>query len=77
MTHSDTDTSAQGWAWTQDVGGMGEILRRMQNQLNSIYAAVDEQAEDEGLWLEGTAREAYLQQELRRLHRVIEEGKPP
>ena len=39
---------------------------------------VDEQAEDEGLWsvplVEGTQSivEAYLQQELRRLHAIIE-----
>jgi hypothetical protein len=35
---------------------------------------VDEQAEDEGLWFVAqTAPEAYLQQELRRLHAAIEE----
>jgi len=34
---------------------------------------VNEQAEDEGLWfIARTAPEAYLQQELRRLHAVIE-----
>ncbi len=34
---------------------------------------VDEQAEDEGLWFHAiTAPEAYLQQELRRLHAAIE-----
>jgi len=34
---------------------------------------VDEQAEDEGLWFVAqTAPEAYLQQELRRLHAAIE-----
>lgn len=45
--------------------------------LKAIQRAVDEQAEDEGLWFvpaEGTQfiTEAYLQQELRSLHRVIE-----
>lgn len=36
---------------------------------------VNEQAEDEGLWFEArTAPEAYLQQELRRLHKLIEES---
>lgn len=34
---------------------------------------VDEQAEDEGLWfIAETAAEAYLQQELRRLHAAVE-----
>ncbi len=36
---------------------------------------VDEQAEDEGLWFVArTAPEAYLQQELRRLHAAIEDN---
>ena len=34
---------------------------------------VNQQAEDEGLWFEAqTAPEAYLQQELRRLHAAVE-----
>ncbi len=34
---------------------------------------VNEQAEDDGLWFEAqTASEAYLQQELRRLHAAVE-----
>jgi hypothetical protein len=38
---------------------------------------VDEQAEDEGLWfIARTAPEAYLQQELRRLHAAIEAALP-
>ena len=48
-----------------------------QDLLDDLYALVDEQAEDEGLWstrLDGTLSiaEAYLQQELRRLHALIE-----
>lgn len=40
---------------------------------NVIRALVDRQAEDEGLWFVAqTAAEAYLQQELRRLHAAIE-----
>lgn len=40
-----------------------------------LQALVDEQAKDDGLWFEAlTAPEAYLQQELRRLHKAIEEG---
>ena len=38
-----------------------------------LQIIVDEQAEDEGLWfVAATAPEAYLQQELRRLHEAIE-----
>jgi len=40
-----------------------------------IQKLVDEQAKDEGLWfIARTAPEAYLQQELRRLHKTIETG---
>ncbi len=43
-----------------------------------LRAIVDEQAKDEGLWFVAlTATEAYLQQELRRLHAVIELGVAP
>jgi hypothetical protein len=57
----------------------GIALGRAQ-ALALLYALVDEQAEDEGLWstrLDGTlsAGEAYLQQELRRLHTLIETGR--
>jgi hypothetical protein len=39
----------------------------------AIKAVVDEQAEDDGLWfIAETCAEAYLQQQLRRLHEVIE-----
>jgi hypothetical protein len=39
----------------------------------TVRAIVDEQAEDDGLWfIAETAAEAYLQQELRRLHAAIE-----
>ena len=35
---------------------------------------VNKQAEDEGLWfIAKTAPEAYLQQELRKLHAIVEE----
>ena len=41
---------------------------------SKILSVVSDQAEDEGLWfIARTAPEAYLQQELRRLHQVIEE----
>lgn len=42
-------------------------------RLKKIQARVDEQADDEGLWFRAqTAPEAYLQQALRELHRLIE-----
>ena len=41
--------------------------------LRAARALVDEQANDEGLWfVADTAPEAYLQQELRKLHSIIE-----
>ena len=41
--------------------------------MEKILEVVNEQAEDEGLWLVNpTGSEAYLMQELRRLHAVIE-----
>ena len=54
------------------VAPLLEALRRIK-----VY--VDDQAEDEGLWsvpAEGTQRiaEAYLQQELRALHKTIEDS---
>lgn len=46
------------------------------DRLRKIEALVNEQAEDDGLWfIAETAAEGYLQQELRRLHAVIESGK--
>ena len=42
-----------------------ELIKRM----------VDEQAEDDGIWFDAQyITEAYLQHQLRRLHRVIETG---
>lgn len=42
-------------------------------RLPALQSLVDQQAEDEGLWFVAqTAAEAYLQQELRRLHAAIE-----
>jgi len=43
------------------------------NDLTALFALVDQQAEDTGLWFEAaTAPEAYLQQELRKLHEAVE-----
>jgi len=46
-------------------------------KLKALRQIVDEQAEDESLWFVAeTAPEAYLQQELRRLHDAIERATP-
>lgn len=45
--------------------------------LAELRQLVDEQAEDEGLWfIAESATEAYLQQELRRLHAFVESAIP-
>ena len=42
-------------------------------QLAAIQAVVAAQAEDSGLWfIAQTAAEGYLQQELRKLHKIVE-----
>lgn len=51
--------------------GGGE--EHLEMTLKELQAIVDEQATDEGLWfIAQSASEAYLQQELRRLHVAIE-----
>ena len=53
-----------------------EALQAALAQPSISQQVVDEQAEDEGLWFRAeTAAEAYLQQELRRLHAAVEETK--
>lgn len=43
------------------------------DRLNAAVRLVNQQAEDGGLWFQAaTAGEAYLQQELRKLHAAIE-----
>lgn len=45
----------------------------VQDKLSLIKKMADLQAEDEALWCQAeTAGEAYMQQELRRLHQVID-----
>jgi hypothetical protein len=45
----------------------------IRNEWQALRDLVEKQAEDEGLWFEAeTAPEAYLQQELRRLHAAVE-----
>ena len=49
------------------------MYEALEAQRDAIQQVVDEQAEDEGLWFRAqTAAEAYLQQELRRLHAAVE-----
>ena len=48
-------------------------VKALTAQRDKVLAVVNSQAEDEGLWfIAATASEAYLQQELRKLHAVIE-----
>lgn len=43
------------------------------NTVEDILKMVESQAEDDGLWfIAETAPEAYLQQQLRRLHEAVE-----
>jgi hypothetical protein len=59
----------EGW---QDEGKRAEAAEA---RLETIRKLVDEQAEDDGLWFVAEhAPEAYLQQELRKLHALIEEN---
>lgn len=63
------DLKAELWNLTVTVAD----LRAENERLARARAIVDEQAEDEGLWFRAqTAAEAYLQQELRRLHAAVE-----
>lgn len=54
---------------------MNDDLRELSMEtLAKIRALTEQQANDPGLWaLAETATEGYLQQELRRLHSLIEE----
>jgi hypothetical protein len=48
-------------------------IERLQTGLAGVRQLVDQQAEDAGLWFFArTATEAYVQQELRKLHAAIE-----
>lgn len=58
---------------------LNERLAQRDARIAELCALVDKQAEDDGLWFVAvTAPEAYLQQELRRLHAAVDaarEGK--
>ena len=50
-----------------------DLSREEHDRIVNAQDLVTQQAEDEGLWFRATsASEAYLQQELRRLHAMIE-----
>ena len=53
-----------------------EVMKGMpMADLSAIKELAVAQAEDDGLWFEAhTAAEAYLQQELRRLHEAVEDA---
>jgi hypothetical protein len=53
--------------------GRGEAARELREAIAAVHSLVSEQAEDEGLWfVADSIVEAYLQQELRRLHTLLE-----
>lgn len=53
-----------------------ELRHRAEADLAKLRQMVAQQAEDDGLWFRAaTAPEAYLQQELRKLHAAVEETK--
>lgn len=72
--------------WPSDLIPRAAVLRIIAEATDDLaspavpegpWAIVDEQAEDEGLWfIARTAPEAYLQQELRRLHAAVEAACP-
>jgi hypothetical protein len=51
-----------------------EYVAELESKLAELRELVSRQAYDAALWVQaGTAFEAYLQQELRRLHAAVEE----
>lgn len=52
-----------------------EKFNQLKNAVQKLQKLVDEQAEDDGIWfIAESAPEAYLQQELRKIHKLIEEA---
>ena len=55
--------------------GRLDHLEARSRALGDVKVLVNKQAEDDGLWFDAqTAPEAYLQQELRKLHGAVEEA---
>ena len=77
--HNDDNTGRygapeKGFVCAYDIKSVDDLIAELEAKQNKIRALVNEQAEDEGLWFKATTvTEAYLQQELRRLHGVIED----
>jgi hypothetical protein len=73
--HGDSLLEAQRLAAekVQAANREWQRLRAVDAGAKAARTLVNEQAEDEGLWFQArTAPEAYLQQELRRLHTAVE-----
>ena len=69
------DHLAEYAAYTPGAKQEARVNADQQDAVRALAELVAEQAEDEGLWfIATTASEAYLQQELRRLHHLIETG---
>lgn len=76
--HGDPLNKGIGWIHAREFAL--EIIRRMEpaspaapKAPTPALAVVNQQAEDAGLWFKPeTAAEAYLQQELRKLHEAVE-----
>ena len=79
ITGRELDRMVEACNWWAEKNLFGNLgLKKAVEHLDKIIAVVNEQAEDDGLWFAGMynpclKREAYLQQALRRLHKVIEE----
>ncbi len=73
MTGSEV-CPAEVLAYQHGAASRDAKVAGLRQALHNIYDFVQEQADDEGLWFVDaqSAPEAYLQQELRKLHAVIE-----
>lgn len=59
--------------WDEHIKPLQDRAEAAERRLSEIQSLVNRQAEDEGLWCDTrNIEEAYLQQELRRLHAKIE-----
>ena len=83
MTYEELEESLE--QWKAHANNLGDLLAKREEEIERLSAPpvaptpdelqklVDEQAEDEMLWfVTENITEAYLQQELRRLHAAIE-----
>ena len=72
-------TPDEALAWADGSNGSTyalndtKAMKVLRDEVRRLRAIVSAQAEDEGLWFVArTAPEAYLQQELRKLHAAVE-----